>query len=80
MSQKINISIDYLKLYCVGGNWEDVEGVELKSLNMSSRHFKKISAVFLLGEKFGTLESEPFSSVLASEPEIMKFRSIGLTT
>lgn len=75
MSQKINISIDYLKLYCVGGNWEDVEGVELKSLNMSSRHFKKISAVFLLGEKFGTLESEPFSSVLASDSSILKIEN-----
>lgn len=75
MNHRTVINIDYLKLYCVGGTWEDIADIRIKDLPQRSRHFKRVSAVFLFGERFAILEDKPHSKVLHPKAALLKIEN-----
>lgn len=75
MKHKTVVNIDYLKLYCIGGNWSNISDIRFKELPQRSRHFKKVSAVFLFGERFAVLEHQPHSSILDPKAALLKIEN-----
>ena len=72
---KYTISVDYLKLYLLGGKFEDRDNIYFKRNQYSSRHYKFIDTVYFFDQVIGTLEHTPFSSVLKSESSLLKIEN-----
>ena len=72
---KYTISVDYLKLYLLGGKFEDRDNIYFKRNQYSSRHYKFIDTVYFFDQVIGTLEHTPFSSVLRNESSLLKIEN-----
>lgn len=72
---KYAISVDYLKLYLLGGTFEDRDNIYFKRNQYSSRHYKFIETVYFFDQIIGTLEHTPFSSVLKNESSLLKIEN-----
>lgn len=72
---KYIINIDYLKIYNIGGVFENKKHLSFKREKYSSRHFKLIDQVYLYDQHIGTLESDPFSSVLKANASMLKIEN-----
>lgn len=72
---KYTISVDYLKLYLLGGKFEDRDNIYFKRNQYSSRHYRFIETVYFFDQVIGTLEHTPFSSVLKSESSLLKIEN-----
>lgn len=72
---KYTISVDYLKLYLLGGKFEDRDNVYFKRNQYSSRHYKFIETVYFFDQVIGTLEHTPFSYVLKNESSLLKIEN-----
>lgn len=72
---KYTISVDYLKLYLLGGKFEDRDNIYFKRNQYSSRHYKFIETVYYFDQVVGTLEHTPFSAVLKNESSLLKIEN-----
>lgn len=71
-THNLNISVDWLQLYCDVSNIEYSDEFEVKKLDYGTKHFIILEEIYLQGSLFATMLRQPRSDIIKAHTGILK--------